>query len=233
MEKRLELTRTAQNRSPTRAAAAHAGNAFGHVPAEPPKRRLSAADRRREILPNPSNISPPSDLDGGTRELARHLGTTQPLLTATSQTRRADPGIYKVVYLDQWNPGWDALFTDRKSAAPERLQSFYEEYTDLIFNPQWMRIYFFAGLKGVSINERYLALVGGPASCGGLLREFRDRVWPRSVAGPRTRGPGDRLASARRHLFIMVCAANVYRTPFQLLEMRDDQPVAGHVFCRL
>jgi hypothetical protein len=39
------------------------------------------------------------------------------------------------------------------------LNTFYNIYTDAIFNRQWMRIFLFSGLKGVDINRRYMQLV--------------------------------------------------------------------------
>lgn len=140
--------------------------------AAPAKRRLSAADRRREILAKSIEYFAQVGFDGGTRELARHLGTTQPLLYRYFPNKDAlIQEIYKVVYLDQWKPHWDTLLTDRARPLRERLQTFYEEYTDAILNPQWMRIYFFAGLKGVNINERYLALVEDRI-LSRIVREF-------------------------------------------------------------
>lgn len=124
------------------------------------KHRLSAEERRRDILEKSIAYFAQVGFDGGTRELARHLGTTQPLLYRYFPNKDAlIQEIYKVVYLDQWRPAWDALLEDRSRPLRERLQAFYEDYTDVILTPQWMRIYFFAGLKGVPINERYLALV--------------------------------------------------------------------------
>ena len=40
-----------------------------------------------------------------------------------------------------------------------RLEAFYRSYTDAIFNREWMRIYFFAGLKGLDLNRRYVDMV--------------------------------------------------------------------------
>ena len=126
----------------------------------PGKRRLPAQDRRREILAKSIAYFARVGFDGGTRELAREIGTTQPLLYRYFPTKDAlIQEIYKVVYLDQWRPAWDMLLEDRSLELHARLVQFYTDYTDVILNPQWMRLYFFAGLKGVSINERYLALV--------------------------------------------------------------------------
>lgn len=136
------------------------------------KRRLPADDRRRDILEKSIAYFAQVGFDGGTRELARHLGTTQPLLYRYFPNKDAlIQEIYKVVYLDQWRPAWDALLEDRTRPLRERLQAFYEDYTDVILTPQWMRIYFFAGLKGVPINERYLALVEERV-LSRIIREF-------------------------------------------------------------
>lgn len=151
----------------------NAGTPDAPTPKPPPARRLSAIDRRREILSKSIEYFAAVGFEGGTRELARHLGITQPLLYRYFPTKEAlIQEIYKVVYLDQWRPAWDALLTDRRLPLRQRLQTFYEEYTDAILNPRWMRIYFFAGLKGVSINERYLALVE-ERILKRIIREFQ------------------------------------------------------------
>ena len=124
------------------------------------RKRLSASDRRQDILTKAIDYFARVGFDGGTRELARELGVAQPLLYRHFPNKDAlIQEIYNVVYLDQWQPSWDGILTDRTRPLRERLQQFYEEYTDAILQPHWMRIYFFAGLKGVSINERYLDLV--------------------------------------------------------------------------
>ncbi len=124
------------------------------------KRRLAPADRRREILAKAIEYFAQVGFDGGTRELARHLGTTQPLLYRYFPTKDAlIQEIYKAVFLDIWRPAWDDLLSDTARPLRDRMQQFYEEYMAAILTPQWIRIYFFAGLKGVTINVHYLAVV--------------------------------------------------------------------------
>lgn len=137
-----------------------------------PKRRLAAQDRRQEILTKSIEYFAKVGFDGGTRDLACHLGTTQPLLYRYFPNKDAlIQEIYKVVFLDPWKPEWDALLTDRSRPLRERLQEFYEAYTDTILTPLWIRIYFFAGLKGEPINERYIALVE-QRLLSPVIREF-------------------------------------------------------------
>lgn len=209
------MTRTAQNRVSGRGGPRSRAHSSSPPTAESPKRRLSAADRRREILAKSIEYFATVGFDGGTRELARHLGTTQPLLYRYFPNKDAlIQEIYKVVYLDQWNPRWDTLLTDRTQPLRQRLQTFYEEYTDVILNPQWMRIYFFAGLKGVSINERYLALVE-ERILWRLLREFRAEHGSRVSPDP---GPEDLEIAWQLQggIFYYGVRRYVYRTPVQL-----------------
>lgn len=209
------MTRTVQNRT----ASPRGGDARSRRSTTPltgqdmPKRRLSAADRRHEILTKSIEYFASVGFDGGTRELARHLGTTQPLLYRYFPNKDAlIQEIYKVVYLDQWKPAWDTLLTDRSLPLRQRLQTFYEEYTNVILNPQWMRIYFFAGLKGVSINERYLALVE-ERILWRLLREFRVEYGTTEEPGAEDLEIAWQLQGG---IFYYGVRRYVYRTPVQL-----------------
>jgi hypothetical protein len=63
------------------------------------------------------------------------------------------------VFLDRWNPEWDGLLGDRSLPIRTRLERFYRSYTDAIFNRAWLRIYLFAGLKGLGLNSWYVDVV--------------------------------------------------------------------------
>jgi AcrR family transcriptional regulator len=98
--------------------------------------------------------------EGQTRELARRLGITQPLLYRYFPSKDSlIERVYQEVYLKRWQPHWEPLILDRTRSLEERLIQLYKEYTRSIFDYEWIRIFMFAGLKGVSINQRYLALV--------------------------------------------------------------------------
>ncbi len=126
----------------------------------PKQRRLSPEDRRSDFIRKAAEFFSEEGFDGGTRELARKLGVTQPLLYRYFPSKEdLIREVYRTVYLDRWNPEWDALLTDRSQPIRERLQHFYEAYTDAIFTREWMRIYLFSGLKGVEINRWYVGIV--------------------------------------------------------------------------
>src|SRR5262249_526998 len=122
--------------------------------------RLPPAERRAGIIRKATGFFAERGFEGGTRELARELGITQPLLYRYFPAKEdLIHEVYKSVYLDRWNPQWDAILRDRQLPLRDRLQTFYEAYTDAIFTREWLRIYLFSGLKGVEINKWYIGFV--------------------------------------------------------------------------
>lgn len=129
--------------------------------------------------------------EGQTRELARRLGVTQPLIFRYFPTKDdLIERVYQEVYLRRWSPHWEELLDDRALPLAERLKQFYRDYTRAIFTYEWVRIFMFSGLKGVNINRRYLGLI-------------RDRILTRIIAGLRAEHglPGlDRRPPSEREL---------------------------------
>jgi AcrR family transcriptional regulator len=124
------------------------------------QRRLSPDERRRDFIAKAAEFFAEEGFDGGTRELARKLGVTQPLLYRYFPSKEElIREVYRTVYLDRWQADWDKLLTDRSLPIRERMQRFYDAYTDAIFTREWMRIYLFSGLKGVEINKWYVGIV--------------------------------------------------------------------------
>ena len=98
--------------------------------------------------------------EGQTRELARRLGITQPLIFRYFPTKDdLIERVYQEVYISRWNPWWEELLEDRSLPLTKRLATFYKAYAKAIFTYEWVRIFVHSGLKGVNINKRYLALI--------------------------------------------------------------------------
>ena len=124
------------------------------------RKRLLPEERRREIIHKATAFFAERGFDASTRELARELDITQPLLYRYFPSKDdLIREVYRTVYLGRWQSDWDDLLLDRSRPIRERLQNFYEAYTDAIFTREWMRIYLFAGLKGIEINKRYVEVV--------------------------------------------------------------------------
>src|SRR5215469_12335550 len=124
------------------------------------QRRLAPDDRRQEFVAKATEFFSEQGFAGGTRALARRLGVTQPLLYRYFPSKdELIREVYRKVYLDPLDPGWEQLLADRSKPLRDRLQEFYRAYTDVIFTRKWLRIYLYSGLKGLDINRRYVAVV--------------------------------------------------------------------------
>lgn len=128
----------------------------------PPKRRqrMSPADRRQQIVAAAIAYFAEVGFDGGTRELARRLGVTQPLIYRYFPSKDdLIRTVYGEVYLNRWRGEWEAMLADAAVPLRERLIRFYQAYTAVIFTPEWIRIYLFAGLRGLEINHWWINFV--------------------------------------------------------------------------
>ncbi len=130
--------------------------------ASPPKRgrRLEPEDREREIVDGAVAFFAEVGFDAGLRDLAKRLGITHQNLFRYFPTKEAlVERVYKEVYLDGWQPEWETALHDSSQPLDKRLIDFYESYLSVIFRYDWVRIFVFAGLRGVGISQRYLDLI--------------------------------------------------------------------------
>jgi AcrR family transcriptional regulator len=152
------------------------------------RRRLPPEERRRQIVDEAVRFFAEVGLDGKTRDLAKRLGVTQSLLFNYFATKDdLIEAVYERVYLDRLSPDWPDRLTDRSVSLRARLLSFYTEYSALIFQQQWMRIFMFSGLDGATLNRRYLEHLGDiilrpvlaetAAVSSGAIRPTMEDIW--------------------------------------------------------
>src|ERR1700726_499697 len=97
------------------------------------QKRLSPDDRRKEFLAKATEFFSEEGFGGGTRALARRLGVTQPLLYRYFPSKDdLIKEVYRTVYLEPLETGWEKLLSDRARPLRERLQEFYQTYTSAI-----------------------------------------------------------------------------------------------------
>jgi len=123
-------------------------------------RRLLPGERERLIVREAIRFFAEAGFSGQTRELSRRLGITQPLLYRYFPSKRALlERVYQEVFLGRWDPTWEILLEDRSLPLRERLIEFYRRYTKVVFRPEWIRLYMYAGLAGTGFNRRYIDLL--------------------------------------------------------------------------
>jgi len=125
---------------------------------KPVVRRLSPEEREQQIVAKAISYFATRGFTGSTRELAKEIGVTQPLLYRYFPSKDAlVDRVFQVIYLSRWNAEWDDLLRDRSRPLAKRLQLFYKQYSAMILQSDWIRIFIFAGLTRQGINDRYLA----------------------------------------------------------------------------
>ncbi|MBT4220588.1 MAG: TetR/AcrR family transcriptional regulator [Rhodospirillaceae bacterium] len=129
--------------------------------AAPSKRkRMSPEERETLIVDEAICFFAEHGFEGKTRDLAKRLGITQPLLYRYFPSKESlIERVYQEVYVQRWNPDWDDLIPDRSRPLADRLAAFYKEYARAVYDYVWVRIFLYSGLKGVDINDRYLGII--------------------------------------------------------------------------
>ncbi len=121
------------------------------------RRRLHPDERRQLIIDGAVAFFAKVGLDGNTRDLAQHLGITQSLLFKYFANKDAlIEAVYEQVYLNRLSSEWPHRLQDRTVPLRSRMSAFYKDYSKLIFEYEWMRIFMFSGLAGAELNRRYL-----------------------------------------------------------------------------
>ncbi len=121
------------------------------------RKRLSSKERREEFVQKAIEFFAENGFDSSTRELAKRLGVTQPLLYRYFNSKdELISEVYEAVYVRRWRSEWDEMLADRTVPLRDRLIGFYHDYAKVIFQRDWMRIFQSAGLKGGTINRRYI-----------------------------------------------------------------------------
>jgi len=147
-------------------------------PAEKPAaRRLAPQERERQILSKAIKHFAAHGFSASTRDLAREIGVTQPLLYRYFPSKKMlVDRVFEEVYLSRWDPEWERILVDRSRSLEQRLRRFYQLYGRAILTSNWIRIFIFAGMTREGINDRYLARLRERifnVVLGEMRREFK------------------------------------------------------------
>jgi len=127
---------------------------------ETSRKRLDRTTREKLIVEEAIKFFAEFGFEGRTRDLAKRIGITQPLLYSYFPNKESlIERVYQEVYLQRWNPEWEGIIGDRDRPLEERLCEFYKAYSGAVFDYVWVRIFIYSGLKDVNINDRYLSII--------------------------------------------------------------------------
>ena len=127
---------------------------------DPARRRLTPADRKRQIVEGAMTFFSEHGLDGQLRDLARQLSITHTLLYHYFPTKQAlIERVYTEMFEGRWKPEWETLLDDKKLDVETKLTRFYSDYARVILKPDWVRIFVFSGLNDRYITDRYFSML--------------------------------------------------------------------------
>lgn len=177
----------------------------GRSPAKSPTRqRLKPADREKMIVAGAVHFFAEVGFEGQTRELARRLGITQPLLYRYFPSKQAlIERVYSEFFVNRLDARDEAALVDRSVPLRERLTRFYLAYARRTVTYEWVRIYMFSGLKGVGLNARYQKLLRQRVFTA-VIREIRhDRGLPLPPSVPLTEAEFEHVWDLHASMFYL------------------------------
>ena len=177
------------------------------------KKRLTPKDREQEIIDEAVQFFAEVGFDGKTRDLAKRIGITQPLLYRYFPTKDdLIERVYKEVYVNQMDPDWSLKLQDRSVPLEQRLINYYKSYAKVVHRYEWIRIYFFSGLKGNPLNRRYIRVVEEKIlkPIGAEIRETCDLPSVKEV--PLTPIELERIWVMHGGLFYYAVRKNIYHS---------------------
>ncbi len=125
-----------------------------------PGMRLDPEVRRQQILDAAITYFSEAGFGVQTRELSRRLGISQPLLYRYFPSKQdLINAVFDAVFMSKWDEAWIAGLQDRSLPLRDRLLRFYLQYAGATYQPEWIRIYMYAGLSDLDMNRTYLGLV--------------------------------------------------------------------------
>lgn len=123
-----------------------------------PRQRLTPEEREHDIIQRAVSVLARHGFEVSTRDLAKELGITQPLLYRYFPNKEAlVDRVYEEVFVRRWNPEWEEWLSDRSTPLRERLCRYLKDYARFILRNEWIRIFIYAGLSRGGINQKYLS----------------------------------------------------------------------------
>lgn len=121
------------------------------------RKNLTAVNRQQQMVDRAISLFAQKGFALTTRELAKGLQVTQPLLYRYFPSKQLlIEQVYQQVFMNRWDPDLELRLKDRTFPLRQRLIEYFIRYTSTILNNEWVRIFLYAGLQDPVLNQRYL-----------------------------------------------------------------------------
>lgn len=126
----------------------------------PRRKNMRGEEREKLIVTEAVRFFAESGFEGQTRELAKRMGVSHAVIYRHFESKDAlIERVYEHVFLERWNPDWEQLVLEGGRSLQDRLTQFYIEYSERVFDYDWVRIFVSSGLKSYGLTERYLDII--------------------------------------------------------------------------
>ncbi len=126
------------------------------------RKRLAPKEREEMIMQEAIRYFGEFGFSAPTRDLARRIGITQPLLYRYFPNKgKLIERMFEELVSERWNPEWERRLLDRSSDIAERLTDFYVSYTEPLFSYERMRTFMFMWLASNDLQKKF---AGAPNS---------------------------------------------------------------------
>ncbi len=183
-------------------------------PAAPAQRRRWSAPARREaIVEAAATLFADHGFAASTREIARALKLSQPLLYRHFASKAAlVDAVLETVLADRWRAEWSVWLADESAPLVDRLVRFYVAYAGSA-SPVRLRLWMQANLAGIDVSKRFsfplTERLLKPIAAG--LR--REAGLPGFAASPMTRGERELAMMLHGGIVFIGIRRHVYRMP--------------------
>lgn len=127
------------------------------VQSETKRRRLAPEDREHQIIQKAIAFFAEHGFEASTRDLAKVLGVTQPLLYRYFPTKEAlIDRVYDEIFIRRWNLEWEQWLGDRSVPLADRLKRYFKDYAGFVIRSEWVRVFMYAGLNRKGLTKKYL-----------------------------------------------------------------------------
>jgi AcrR family transcriptional regulator len=183
--------------------------------------RLPKEERELSIIQGAISFFAEVGLSGDTRQLARRLNITHPLLFKYFGSKEGLlERVYHEVYMRHWNPFWEDMIKDRGVPLQMRMRAFYNDYARAILSYEWIRIFLFSGLRDADFHRRFLDVLRSKIFVP-LCAEIRHELGlPGFDEIPVTDGELDLVWGSHSTIFYYGVRKWVYQVP-QLLDIQE------------
>lgn len=120
--------------------------------------RMTAAERRTQVLAKAYEFFSEYGLTAQTRALADACGVSQRLLYSLFPNKAAlIQAVYETSIAGVFKAHWFVLLRDRSKPMEQRLTEFYGEYYETVLTRGWLRLFLYASLAEVEMAPTYIA----------------------------------------------------------------------------